>query len=263
MLAAALLLLVLPTRIGAPATAACTQHPATDYQAPGSKCPASPCSDLGGTGGGFGFGAADAQACCQLCADYPGPEVCKYAVFQPAGAKDKNCFLKAAPADPKLGGAGNLGLVLQSQSSWGGGLLMTVALLCVAYVGGGVLLGRASGKVPGLAAHPHYHRWVELLGLVRDGGAHAGLGGRSSSTERRGGYRPVGEPAARSDGRKKPKEKRSKAKGRKEKASSPAPAPAAQVSAAASAPASNAKATEGAGKGSAAGDGGRWVHVPN
>ena len=198
MLAAALLLLVLPTRIGASATAVCTQHPATDYQAPGSKCPASPCSDLGSTGTGFGFGATDAQACCQLCADYPGPEVCKYAVFQPGGAKDKNCFLKAAPADPITGGAGNLGLVLQSQSSWGGGLLATLALLCSAYVVGGVLLGRASGKVPGLAAHPHYHRWVDLLGLVRDGGAHAGLGGRSSSTERRGGYQPVGEPAGRS-----------------------------------------------------------------
>ena len=259
MLAAALLLLVLPTRIGASATAVCTQHPATDYQAPGSKCPASPCSDLGSTGTGFGFGATDAQACCQLCADYPGPEVCKYAVFQPGGGKDKNCFLKAAPADPITGGAGNLGLVLQSQSSWGGGLLATLALLCSAYVVGGVLLGRASGKVPGLAAHPHYHRWVDLLGLVRDGGAHAGLGGRSSSTERRGGYQPVGELAARSAGRK--KEKRSKAKGRKEKASSPAPA--AQVSAAASAPASNAAGTEGAGKDSAAGDGGRWVHVPN
>jgi hypothetical protein len=165
-----------PAPVTAAADARCTRQPATDFQSPGSKCPGKPCADLGTKdGSGFGFGTADAQACCQLCADYHtkfGPEDCEYAVFQTAAAPTKNCFLKAAPASPLVGGPGNLGMaLLPPDSAWGSSFLLLLVLGGTAYVGGGVLLGRrVSGKYTGLAAHPHFQRWMELKGLVTDGG---------------------------------------------------------------------------------------------
>ena len=55
-------------------------------------------------------------------------------------------------------------------SAWG---LAVLGLLVVgggSYVGGGIALGRrVGGSSAGLQAHPHWHRWLELRGLVHDG----------------------------------------------------------------------------------------------
>lgn len=253
--------------------ARCTRQEATDFQAPGSKCPSKPCADLGGEGGeAHGFGAADAQACCQLCADYTGNEVCKYAVFQPAANKNKNCFLKAAPADAIVGGTGNLGMqLLPPSSGWGSTLLLILLLLCGGYMGGGVVLGmRTSGK-KGLAAHPHYHKWINLQGLVVDGlrstsGRSSGPANQRSvrDPEASGSYHSTAETEPlqpRRHDRKKgsaSKEKRQKAAGGgKERQGQKGSGAAAAKSPPGPVPAS------ARGRGSAAGDGGRWVHVPS
>lgn len=69
-------------------------------------------------------------------------------------------------------------------TGWGGVMLIIAVLSLTGYLGGGVALGvRKNGAVPGLAAHPHRHRWAELAGLCSDGiqftqqklrGSHAG-----------------------------------------------------------------------------------------
>ena len=260
------------------APARCTRQEATDFQAPGSKCPSKPCADLGGDGSsGHGFGAADAQACCQLCADYKGTEVCEYAVYQ-AGATNKNlnCFLKSAPADAIVGGAGNLGMqLLPPSNGWGTTLLVMLLLFGAGYVGAGVMFGvRTSGK-SGLVAHPHYGKWVELYGLVVDGGlvirsasGHSGSAKRQSARDPESGYRSITEteplqPAQRD--RKKScvaKEKKQKAatkcgdKRNKKKRVEQSHATATEA-------VQSSTETPSRSKASAAGDGGRWVHVPN
>ena len=260
--------------------ARCTRQEATDFQAPGSKCPSKPCADLGGDGSsGHGFGAADAQACCQLCADYKGTEVCKYAVYQPGANKNLNCFLKSAPADAITGGAGNLGMeLLPPSSGWGTTLLVVLLLVGAGYVGGGVMFGmRMSGK-SGLMAHPHFGKWVELYGLVVDGGlvirsasGHSGSTKRQSARDPEGGYRFITEteplqPAQRD------RKKSSAAKEKKQKAATKSGDKRNKKKRVEQSRASSATAAEAAqpsvetpsrSKVSAAGDGGRWVHVPN
>lgn len=258
--------------------ARCTRNGATDFQAPGSKCPSKPCADLGGDGStGHGFGAADAQACCQLCADYKGTEECKYAVFQAAADKNRNCFLKAAPAEA-VAGVGNVGMELLPQSTgWGSTLLVVLLLFIASYVGGGLVLGkRASGKI-GLVAHPHYHKWVDLYSLVIDGGSSVRSASVLSVSAKRRPGRDLGDgyhstveteplrPTHRD--RKKTaatKEKKHKAAtmngGRRSKEQQ-----AKQSGASAIAPqaAQQSVEAESRSKASAAGDGGRWVRVPN
>eukprot|EP01043_Picozoa_sp_COSAG02_P002003 COSAG02_NODE_44_length_45948_cov_81.673493_22_plen_284_part_00 len=259
---------------GAGVTAHCTRREATDFQAPGSNCPGKPCADLGGDGsGGHPFGSADSQACCQLCADYTGPEVCKYAVFQPGAPKDRNCFLKAGPADAVVGGVGNLGMeLLPTSSGWGSTVIVVLLLVSAGYLGGGIVLGmRTSGKT-GLAAHPHYHKWVDLQGLVIDGGSAVrsasgrGRAKRRSARDPEGGYQSIAEaeplqPTPR--GRKKSlkKQKATKTSGSKHDNEKHAKG-GSVASVAASAPAQPPPpAAPAGGRGSAAGGGGRWVHV--
>ena len=269
----------------AAAPAHCTRQEATDFQAPGSKCPGKPCADLGGDGsGGHGFGAADAQACCQLCADYQGAEECRYAVFQQAADKARNCFLKGAPADAIVGGVGNLGMeLLPPSSGWGSTLLVLLLLFGAGYVGGGVVLGMRTAGKKGLAAHPHYHRWIELHGLVIDGGsavrrpasARSGTAKRGSARDPERGYHSTAETEPLRPAHRDRKGGSAACKGAKQKggatsgagkrdkekqehhgsgASGTAPR---QTQTPAAAP------SGGNSRGSAAGDGGRWVHVPN
>ena len=173
--------------------------------------------------------------------------------------------------------------VAPPQHGW---TLAAALLVCGAvYVGLGVAHGsRAGGKKPGLALHPHHDRWMELLALCADGAAfarggarkpgagYAPVGGGSSSgvrSGRRNSAAKAGEDRqGRGDGdrsRKKEKKEKGDKKERREKGgkgkrerrrgeregdavSAPPPPPTAP------APAPTA--------GTAAGDGGRWVHVP-
>lgn len=263
--------------------ARCTRQEATDFQAPGSKCPGKPCADLGGEGGAaHAFGAADAEACCQLCADYEGSAVCKYAVFQPGADKSRNCFLKAAPADPIVGGTGNLGMeLLPPSSGWGSTLLVMLVLCGAAYVGGGVAFGtRTSGK-QGLAAHPHYQKWIDLQGLVVDGGSAVRSSGSGAAARRRsgdkegggGGYHSTAETeplqGKHRDRRRSPSKEKHKTAtnggggNKRKKEKQPSSSVAIAQPAAPPAQATGGGPAGGTALQSAAGDGGRWVHVPN
>jgi hypothetical protein len=159
-------------------------------------------------------------------------------------------------------------------SVWGWTLVGGTLLVSAVYLFGGVVYGRKVGSTTaGLAAHPHYVRFVAAYGLVMDGVAFARGRGRSAS---RGGYRAVDDNApSRADGgssgggssAQKSAKKTKKMDKRSTKAPrGPVDAPRAIASpSAASTRASGqdpqpAAATARASK---AGDGGRWVHVPN
>jgi hypothetical protein len=55
-------------------------------------------------------------------------------------------------------------------SSWGLTMIVALGVAVALYVGGGVGCAvKAQGAAPGIAAHPHYDRMVQLAGLVQDG----------------------------------------------------------------------------------------------
>jgi hypothetical protein len=157
---------------------------------------------------------------------------------------------------------------------------VVLLLGCAAYLGLGVLyaqkvLGRtvaggggtAAGKLKlgALSIHPHAGWWAELFALVCDGMAFSRGGGNAAA-----GRRGVGARVVEAGGGSLKKEKEKKEKGGKEHSSSPKSKekkakkekvealaePLQPAAAAAAAPASVAA------EGTAAGGGGRWVHVP-
>jgi hypothetical protein len=239
----------------------CTYELNRDYQAPGSKCPHEPCADLGGAG--HSVQAEDEHACCQACATYAGPELCRYGVWQPGS---KRCYLKADPANP-VPGNGEVGMILVGvpPSRWGWEFLLMFSLCGVVYVAGGLVLSRRTrGQLGGgggaLASHPHYHLWRELHSLCTDGAAlMRGSGGqrrpalRSSSSSSSSRPTPVDYGATRT-GRKqqvppqraeKSSKKEKKAQRERRKAGKSGPA-----------------ADESPGSPLQNSNAGRWVHIP-
>ena len=185
------------------------------------------------------------------------------------------------------GGWHNTTMRVSCGLQWGAQLLLALALGGAAYVGGGVFGPFARGSREGLGGkelltvHPHYLRWVELGGLVQDGITYAkarrsgrpmpprsraeprdeGRGGRGGSSKRSKGRKGSDEGGERGErggsdaegqreDRGSKKEKKAKRRGKEAELAAPL------VAAAAPAPAPAAGGT-------AAGDGGRWVHVPN
>ena len=141
-----------------------------------------------------------------------------------------------------------------------------------AYVLGGVVVGgRQRGRAASLAAHPHYQRWLETRLLVSDGisFARARVQGRSGSRagRLRGGQgesseRLMAAASAPVRGGERRKEKKSKAKSnsaRSGKAAKAAGRPTTSSDEKAQAPSAQPTVLEG----TAAGGGGRWVHVSN
>ena len=151
------------------------------------------------------------------------------------------------------------------------------------YVAGGAAYGQRTGGAPGLAGHPHHAKWVELYGLCSDGLAFAQSRGRGRAG---GGYQPVrapksgggggepkgskeksssdtsrGSPSPKKKEKKEKKERAEKKGGQKERASRALAATGVATPAAAAPAPAVAAATPAAG--TSAGDGGRWVHVPN
>ena len=180
----------------------------------------------------------------------------------------------------------SLKLYCASAADWGMGFLLLAAALGAAYVGGGIVLGSKQGLGgAGAKAHPHYSRWVEVHGLVQDGVAfvRGGERQRQQSHQRRGGAAPAASSSqapllASSDntGRRRSDKSSSKSKKASSRSSSRGSSPkdgkgakrakavtegqALPEAAAATTP---APAPSGAGSENqtAAGDGGRWVHV--
>jgi len=180
-------------------------------------------------------------------------------------------------------------------SVWGWSLVGAALVGTVVYLVGGVAFGRklrgkADAAAGGLAAHPHYSRFVMVHGLVMDGVAFArgqgrrpgGGGGRGGGG---GGYtRVVKEGGARDgtgrdrgdsgkEGSKRSPKKEKKQRRKESRSADPsgataaapaaaAPAAAAAAAAAAVVAAPKLAAPASGARQSTAGDGGRWVHVP-
>ena len=157
-------------------------------------------------------------------------------------------------------------------SAWGAGFLLIATLGAAGYGGGGTVLGgRQRGGPAALRSHPHHQRWVEVMALVHDGVSFSrarvqGRGStRSPDTSRPSSERLLPAIADKDRGGNAGQSRRKEKKSKKSKhAASMEPQPNVNVS--------NGKAEPGEGaaagsppaaavQGSAAGDGGRWVHV--
>ena len=160
------------------------------------------------------------------------------------------------------------------ESTWGWTVVSLVVVCGGLYVAGGVgLATRRSGERPSLAAHPHHDRWLELGALVTDGVqmAQARLQGRQ-------GYAPLaragaaqatkGGRGAGGAGKREKKERKGKKKRRDkdederteaEMGAEPRRVEQPEPAAGSEQPQS---AAQPAAAGTAAGDGGRWVRLP-
>lgn len=177
-----------------------------------------------------------------------------------------------------------------NEIAWGVPFLLLFGLAAGFYIGGGIALGvrrygasKGGGLGSTLSMHLHYRHWVEVVALCSDGvlfaSRRSGVGGLGDSGKR--GYTPVARsavppslqpvPARAATGpshreKKSKRERKGEQQGKKQKsdkrdggsseapslvASPPAPTPAPAPAPAAGLP------------GTAAGGGGRWVHVPN
>jgi len=170
-----------------------------------------------------------------------------------------------------VGGSGNLG---KSTTNWGWTLILLLGAAAGCYVGGGVQLGRRGGSMGGIAAHPHYRRWLELSGMAVDGirystggallppgggtrgGSGSGAGSAAASAGKSQQQQQHGSGSPKGDSRSKGTKEKKKGK-RRDKASSSS-----------GGKASSSGSTDepllaevAAKKTAAAGDGGRWVHV--
>ena len=174
-----------------------------------------------------------------------------------------------------------------NEIAWGLPFLLLFGLAAGFYIGGGIAMGvrraapayKGSGLASTLAVHLHYRHWVEVAALCADGALFAsrkaGVGGLGGTGKR---YTPVTagaappphrtaatEPSSRKskssrDGKREKGEKKQKS-GKRDKDSSGEASP--PVASAAAAPAPAPAPAGGGLPGTAAGGGGRWVHVPN
>jgi len=131
----------------------------------------------------------------------------------------------------------------------------------------GLRAGRPRGK-SALEAHPHYHNWRLLGGLVSDGLHFArsrGAGGRSGRSPRRESLlgAEATPPAPPAEGRSPPRAGKKKKKKNGDKGVAKADRERDVGQSAAPAPDGAPGAEPAAAVGTAAGGGGRWVHVPN
>ncbi len=175
-----------------------------------------------------------------------------------------------------------------NEIAWGLPFLLFFGLAAGFYIGGGIAMGmrRSSAKGGGLATmltmHMHYRYWIEVVALCSDGvlfaSRRSGIGGLDGAGKR---YTPVarsavppshqptpGRAATESSNREKKssRERKGEKRGKKQKGDTrdrnisgeASPLVSAPVPTPAPAPAPVAGLS-----GTAAGGGGRWVHVPN
>ena len=157
-------------------------------------------------------------------------------------------------------------------SVWGWFVVSILSVGGVAYVlGGGVYGRRVSGAGGGrglLTAHPHHTLWVEIIALCEDGVSFTRAGGR------RAGYRPASPEVAKGHKRGRGASERGEhsltsqsggrsRKEKKEKKKKDRTTVTMGNLAAADTDSNNASPQLTPATGTRAGDGGRWVHVPN
>jgi len=146
-------------------------------------------------------------------------------------------------------------------------LQILLLVVGVAYLGGGIAYNSQVGGKRGLAALPHRPFWLELRALCFDGWyftqrklgiGDRRVGGASAPLLRAGDgdgrSRDHRDGKDKKQSKEKKEKKEKKDKKRKEKGGGKSPP---------AAPAPAAPAPAPAASGTAAGDGGRWVHVPN
>ena len=140
---------------------------------------------------------------------------------------------------------------------WGWAFLLAVFVGAGLYLGIGVAYGkrRRVAALGPLGAHPHAQLWLAVAGLAADGVAFAGRGGRGRGAARGG---TPGGPGAAGGGKAKKRAKKER-KADKAKRSGGPEGHGQPLLAEAAAPPEGGR---GAAAGTAAGDGGRWVHVP-
>ena len=163
------------------------------------------------------------------------------------------------------------GVTCTAMSNWGWKFISWLGAGCIAYIGGGVVVGaKTRGKPARLDAHPHHATWLDIYGMIQDGvrfarGSRGVVAVEYESTTRQQGQRSDAAVLSPSP-TKVAKEK--KAKGYKRKSSRepdaaelgrPLVAKQVQPSSNAAHPQPQTAATQSV----PAGGGGRWVHVPN
>ena len=158
------------------------------------------------------------------------------------------------PHGPKQEGQ----MAARCEDDWGFGFLIGFGVLAAGYAGGGVYVGtRQNGQDgrPLVEQHPHYTQIVEVGALAKDGlqFARARVQGQAAAPNGAGLREPLGEA----------KERRRKPKHGDEERQTTEGADAAQAGAAPARAALEASEKESAQASVAAGDGGRWVRVPD
>ena len=231
---------------------------------------------------------ASQEACCTFCTEWNRHQQqppCVVATYTLAPEDPRQlCFPKGPSHQPRIPHA-DLPRVacvpLPCAADWGRDFLLFALLSAGLYVSGGVTLAvRRSGADVAVRSHPHHGQWREVAGLVSDGVAFTRAGGRRGQEQRpRGGRAKGAAPllettrATSSSGRKAKKSpsrrdkessqstketkvQKGAAKQERREVELPPPAVPAPVDCVGG----------GAGEGpstSAAGGGGRWVHVTN
>ena len=193
------------------------------------------------------------------------------------------------------GGWRNTTMRVSCGFQWGAYFLITFTLSCALYLVAGIYGPLARGSTQGLTAkqsltvHPHYHQWVEVVGLAADGAAYVKARQAGKATplashhhrqqqqqhrEQRDGsnYRTQGSSGEERGARQRKehqKEKRSSSKSKSRSSTGEGPdleqslvGPAGQSGLLTASSEASAGAAAAA-AGTAAGGGGRWVHIPN
>lgn len=201
-----------------------------------------------------GFPGVTADACKACHPQGPDPARCKAigCCYGGGSATVPSCFFGNGQWPPSRAGVS---------------FVAVVAVVALGYVVGGVAYGsRAGGTPASIRAHPHYGRWQQLAGLAADGVATVRQGGGPG--KRQYAKVPVvgAEPEGRAGGGKKKgklqpkeifKEKNASRRSDEQAVGARGGTGAAAAPSSAGDPAAVALAP-----GTAAGGGGRWVHVP-
>ena len=225
------------------------------------------------------------EHCCDLCHETEGCAAGIFAKGDEAKGEPDTCWFKDAATAVKANEEkrpGNVACISGDYATaderkegteaddgvgeWGNKFIKCAVALGLVYVVGGAAYGRRT-RSDGKSAllwqwHPHYRRWEELSALCQDGIAF-------SRGRRRAGYAGVAAEAAsegrqeqRSPKREKHRKAGGKSKGGEQRARERGVDPQ-QANHPAEPPAANATSSAAGPGGTAAGDGGRWVHVPS
>eukprot|EP01043_Picozoa_sp_COSAG02_P025006 COSAG02_NODE_1388_length_12920_cov_8.638122_8_plen_300_part_00 len=272
-------------------------HAQCDAKAPSPPCACAPGVDADacekqcviptpyGSERDCGFPGVKADDCMACHPSGPDPERCKAVgcCYGGGSATVPSCFFGNGDWPP-------------ATTSVGGSMFAVLAIVALIYVVSGVAYGsRLSGQPLALHLHPHFDRWQRLAGLCNDGMAYISGRGRGSGQRMSSGYKKLSSSCDKGAGRdvqelssgakerpvmqaaKERRGKHKKNRGGKSKTGTPDSACTSKGRNATDSPVlttteadhgtvSHADASTSAtvtSAGTAAGDGGRWVRVPD